>query len=156
MKPSKKVASLFLTISLVLVVLFSCKKKETEEPPVVDEPTKANKELLINKNWKMTSLMFGTIDFYSTIAACESDDISIFSADSTFVIDEGLTKCNTADPQTKSTGVWIFIDNDTKLVMTPTTGNPDTGAIVQLDESVFKLRVKVPPYGEAVATFSKQ
>lgn len=89
-------------------------------------PTSNKRELLINKNWMLTSQKgkIGTeeIDIYSTKQSCEKDNLFCFEPTGIYVIDEAATKCKSTTIQLEK-GVWylsadqkvltIIIDRDT-------------------------------------------
>jgi hypothetical protein len=58
----------------------------------------------------------GTVDLdvTSNIQACDLDDTYTFKSDGTGATDEGLTKCNTTDPQSTSFS-WSFKNNETVM-----------------------------------------
>jgi hypothetical protein len=87
-------------------------------------------ELLTTRNWKITALTVNPAfspgiaqpavsDWYAQMQDCEKDNLRTYKVDGSYTIDEGATKCNTNDPQTKS-GTWVF--NPDKTILTETMG----------------------------------
>jgi len=117
--------SILLTLVLIAITAsFNSCKKDKEE---VTTP-KTKTQLLCGKNWKLTAeICDPAIDWngsgavstnvYNQMQSCEKDDIVIFNTNGTYTNDEGVSKCNTADPQTV-TGSWVFNTNETILSRT--------------------------------------
>jgi hypothetical protein len=107
---------IYAVISLVLVVLFSCKK---------DDKTKTKTELLTNGSWHVTAYVVDpAIDWdsdgddetnvYEIMDECVKDDHTTFFANGTGELDEGASKCDPGDPQDIPLS-WKFEQNDTQL-----------------------------------------
>jgi len=114
-----------LIFSFLISIIFSCKKSNDPAP---------TRTSLIAKTWLLTSITFSpslAVSYYgSTIQLtdatlllkdCTKDDLYIFNSDKTFVVDEGLTKCNTSDPQTKAKGVWSLSKDPNSVNKTDST-----------------------------------
>jgi hypothetical protein len=114
----------FLVITTT-AILTSCSKDEATTTPTNNNPTATAN--LTAKDWKLTGLTISTpigeINFLDSIDACEKDDLLKFNTDGTITEKEGATKCNPADPDTKSGGVWAFLNNETKLRIIDTDTN---------------------------------
>lgn len=132
----------FTLIALALGLLFfaSCDKaNETTTPapttptPTTPAPTtptpKTKKELLVDGKWQWVGLEFVTtvngqdslVDGWSVVEDCVKDNIMTYSADGKGTIDEMATKCDPADPQTK-TLTWELMNNDTEVKVTDDEG----------------------------------
>ena len=117
---------LFLGL-IISTTLFSCKK---DEATTTNPSTKTRTQYLTQKPW--TNAI--------GLPPCNTDDITIFKTDFTYVEDNGATKCNTSDPQILETGTWSFTTNETHL-----NYNRNLGAashtldwkIEQLDDNIF-------------------
>ena len=98
-----------------------------------------------------------TIDVFSQVPTCLSDNFYTFGADGTLTVDEGATKCDPSDPQT-STGNWKLLDNNTKLQGVDITGASNTSTtVIQLDNNTLKLQDTTTYSGAtvtAIATFT--
>jgi len=110
MKHAVLVASLFLVVAAV-----SCKKDDDN-----DELTTF--QLITSATWSIDSVGWdmdnnGQIDGAAPVQACDVDNTITFSSDSTGVVDEGATKCNTANPQTVPFE-WTLNDSTKVLFMT--------------------------------------
>ena len=93
---------------------------------IVINPAPDYNALITAKNWKLTAL---TVDparayyflgpeitnWYAQMKECETDNIYTFNSNGSFSIDEGASKCDTDDPQTR-TGTWVF--NPEKTIYT--------------------------------------
>lgn len=81
---------------------------------------------------------------------CEKDDITTFSSDGTFTIDEGATKCNPSDPQISDSGTWELSSDEKTITI---KGFP--AEIITLTSA--DLVVKIDLLGtNTTATFKKQ
>ena len=127
MKHSTNACGSFLILTVVLLFT-SCKKINTTDEATV----KSTLLLLQNKNWKLTALTVtpgssgtGTEDVYNTsMEACEKDNIYRFNSGNVFILDEGLTKCDPADPQTEN-GTWDYNDATSTLHFQNSTSSDD-------------------------------
>ena len=101
--------------------------------------TNITKTDLISKAWKYKtfSAVAGalTIDVLSTLQPCELDDIYRFNSNKTYTIEEGVTKCNSSDPQIKESGSWRFNAAETKLYL-----GTDSVDIIDLTSTSLHLR----------------
>jgi len=101
--------ALVIIASVVLVSLAGCGDKSTPTP------TPSKTELICKGKWEIASLpiepaldLGGGVklkDYTQMLQDCEKDNFYAFKADNTYTLDEGLLKCNPADPQTEP-GVW--------------------------------------------------
>ena len=119
-------------IFLFFFVLNSCKK----------EDTKSKTDLITQKTWMIQKVESKDgnnpwEDDYPNWDACSKDDRYIFRANNTYEFNEGLTKCDPADPQIFDSGSWTFTDNETKLII-----GSDVFTIVSLTETNLILSVQ--------------
>ncbi len=117
--------AIFLQLVLICVI-FSCKKDET--------PT----QILQKHNWLITGETIspavninGTniTDVYVLLNACARDNFIHFNSDKTITQDEGASKCNTTDPQTKVAGKWDLSSDAKNLYLTDTDLSGLTGTL---------------------------
>ena len=117
----------------------SCKKDKDDPKP------QSRTELLTAKNWRLsasTSVNGSvTTDRYAAMPACRKDDFLKFNSDKSLVNDEGLTRCGSNDPQSR-TLVWELTANDTKLGIraTPSSSSQEVYDVVELSASTLKFR----------------
>lgn len=133
--------SIKTTISLLILTFFiiisSCSKD--------DDNQGATKAQLIARNWKQTDLLAAQaglppVSIFDTFfEACNKDDIWQFKSDGTYTVVEGATKCNSADPETVTSGTWQLTDNDTKIIVDDASEPAQTLNIVELTNTSFKL-----------------
>lgn len=130
-----------LILILCIVLVYSACKKEDDNtggnnnntnnnPP---QPTK--KELITAKAWKYhswtvdpalkDSMNNPITDYLAYLPACTRDNLIIFHTNANVDIDEGTTKCDPQDPQTK-TASWFFMANETAVNMYNTVYTIDT------------------------------
>ena len=131
---------------------FSCSKKEKDPTPPLTRT-----QLLSSKKWQLRSATIEgpgqpIIDIYALTSPCTRDDYEQFNLPNTYVNDEGLTKCGTADPQTKL-GLWALINNDTQLTVTY-DGQSNTSTIDELTESTLKV-TSIQPQGNGTNAIIK-
>lgn len=146
MKSLKQPFRLLIICLLSFNLLFSsCKKDEEELSPKT--------ELLTNSAWKMTAYTvdpgFPTFDNEGNITGstngifvllddCEKDDTHKFNTDKSLVTDEGMTRCDSSDPQ-KTNGTWTFNTDETTLTITE-EGESQIVTILELTAGVLQLQ----------------
>ena len=100
-----------------LIFIISCKKNNDPGP---------TRSSLIARTWLLKSITFSpalTVSIYGSstqltdatllLKDCTKDDLYTFNLNKTFIVDEGATKCNSSDPQTKAKGMWsLSIDSN--------------------------------------------
>lgn len=160
MLPLKKIYDKFHIITTVrllllipLVTLISCGKDDNPGPPV-PAPTKT--QLLTERTWRLTDYTADpaypvngnpTTNLFAQLPQCAIDNIYIYTAvnstDTTGVAkhDEGLTKCQSTQPQT-IIGSWSFNPDYSKF---RETFNGQTGEanILELTSTTFKVSTQV-------------
>ena len=81
---------------------------------------KSKTQLLTGMEWKL-SKSEGRLnsnpftDHYPSLPSCTQDDKYKFNTDNTYVLSEGVSKCNTTDPDIIASGIWHFTQNETKI-----------------------------------------
>lgn len=131
------------SISLIIIAtfaMFACTKED--EPTLIEE--------LAKSNWKKTQILMSTDSITAnpsdTIPAtlvvsadCKKDNIWSFDADNnTFKLDEGATKCDVSDPQTKDEGVITDLNNGARLLVDG-GGENEIWEIESLSASSFRV-----------------
>ena len=93
-------------ILFLLIALPSCKKETT--------PNVSKADILTAGTWRLTYMMVTTVtgdyDAYASYPDCRKDDFFRFNKDGTEEINEGPTKCNSADPQIQIKQ-WRFLNS---------------------------------------------
>lgn len=108
-----------VALSLALLGgLTSCDDNSDPNPA----PIKTATELLMAKSWKITAVTEKegdepAEDVYVDGPTCLQDNIYQFQTGGVFVLDEGATRCNSADPQTR-TGTWAQSNSGMTLTAT--------------------------------------
>ncbi|MEZ4963239.1 MAG: DUF5004 domain-containing protein [Saprospiraceae bacterium] len=119
-----------------------------------DEATPNKTKYLTGGNWQLTAMTsdpaidwFGTpvTNVYAQLPACLKDDLTIFKSNGTVNFDEGASKCEPNDPQTK-TGTWTFNTDQTVLSVTQ-DGETESWDISELKDNTFKAVYKVVEEG---------
>lgn len=118
--------------SALQILNTSCSKDNDDPAPA----GKTKTELLVKSSWKFSDAKVGGASVAAFLQACQKDNVATFVASGTGTADEGLTKCNGADPQT-TPFTWNFQTNETILfVSTPLfTGGSSSFTIVSLTET---------------------
>jgi hypothetical protein len=126
----KQFAYFITTLILVLFIVSSCGK---DDDPIV---VKTKTQLLTQSSWKFKSAFVGTTDYSGFLQTCQKDNILTFSSNGSGNIDEGLTKCNGADPQ-NTLFTWNFQTNETILfISTPLfTNGSSTFDLISVSET---------------------
>jgi hypothetical protein len=120
-------------------------------------PVKTKTQLLTQSTWKFSTATVGGSDVSAFLQTCQKDNILTFVAAGTGIVDEGLTKCNMADPQT-SPFTWNFQSSETILFISATlfSGGSSTFNLVTLTETKLVVSQNVTISGttqNAVVTF---
>ncbi|OGX91494.1 lipocalin family protein [Hymenobacter coccineus] len=128
--------SLLFTALVAVSAIVACSKKGDDPQPLT--PT----QLLTAQKWRVSSATIAgpgqpTIDLTALSAPCKLDDYVQFADPSTYVVDEGATKCDSRDAQTQL-GTWAFANNDTQLSISY-TGDNYTATVNELTASSLKL-----------------
>ena len=133
----------FFILAIFSFVFFSCDKDDSSSPGT----TTSNTTILAQQSWKFNNAGLdpnkdGTIDtdVSSQVLACLKDNSVTFAANGSGTVDEGATKCNTADPQTLPF-TWSFASNETLINI---NGNAIAGKggqykVVALTSTQFSL-----------------
>ena len=103
-------------LSIIAIAFFSCKKDESSPPATITKTT-----ILAEQSWKFNNAGLdpnkdGTIDqdVSSFVSSCLKDNTVSFATNGSGTSDEGLTKCNSADPQSIPF-TWSFASNETLI-----------------------------------------
>ena len=147
----KKLVLVAISASLLFV---ACKKDDSLPDPNNNNNNNTS-STLTSGSWKMVSstsvieypapVGTQTVDLFALMQSCVKDNLYIFKTDNTTVSDEGVTKCNSSDPQQKTAGTWALINNNTKLQITENSTSI-TADILTLNSSTLELRY-VTTYG---------
>ena len=113
MQKLTRILSIVLLITASSVILAACSKKTEEVTKTV---------LLTTSTWKFSEAGIdpdgdGKIDQglpAGTLASCQTDFVLSFKSDKTGTLDEGATKCSTADPQS-TPFTWELNSDNTKI-----------------------------------------
>lgn len=123
---------------LALACTLSCGKEEKKDDP--QPPTQTQR--LSAKKWQvrsstLTSPTQPDVDLYALVRSCSQDDFVEFAAQRTFRSDEGPTKCQSTDIQTRL-GVWALNANETQLMVT-FNGSTTSYTIDELTDTSLRL-----------------
>jgi hypothetical protein len=157
----KNMKKALLYCSALLILGTSCKKNDDNNS---NPNSSSRKTQLTTGKWKITASistfdlgngMTQNADLFSLLSPCQQDNLYIFNADNTATADEGATKCNSSDPQSKAAGNWQLLNNDTQLSLQDPT-NPllqsITADIVQLDNTTLVVKYNTALNGVQAAT----
>lgn len=137
----KKYISCFALAGLVM--LAACSKKNDPAPLTPEQL------IVTSKGWVATAITINPAlrfpgapaitDFFAFLEPCEKDNITFFTSDLKYKVDEGASKCDPSDTQIQVQGTWSFNPAKTIITLTSTTGG-DTEAftIAELSASTFK------------------
>ncbi|UYZ58598.1 hypothetical protein [Hymenobacter latericus] len=134
-----KNSPLFGALAIALT-LGACKKD--------DEKPKSKTELLTAKNWRITedkrttatSTQSTTTDAYASYQECMKDDFVKYNTNKQVEFNKGTTKCSATEAQSQ-TNNWDFTADETKLILSASSGFSVTYDIVELNASAMKLKV---------------
>lgn len=120
---------LFTTVSFFA----SCGKDNGDDNP----PTaKTKTELISTGTWKFSTATVGGMNVASFIQACQKDNTMTFVATGSGTLDEGATRCDVADPQTRSF-TWNFASSESVLHVSTVlfTGGSSDFNVVSITET---------------------
>jgi hypothetical protein len=93
-------------------VIYGCNKDDNDDNSTDD--IKAKVQLMTSATWKYDTAAISDKDGNPTMAlpsgiieSCDKDNTITFKSDSTGVLNEGTTKCNSGDPQTTNFKWWF-------------------------------------------------
>ncbi len=130
--------TLGIVASIALISIASC----GDEPLPAPAPSKT--ELICKGKWEIASLpiepsidLGGGVqlkDYTQMMQDCEKDNSWTFSADNTYILDEGLLKCKPADPQTKP-GVWSLSADGKTFTL-----DGEKATLIMIDDNNLQFR----------------
>jgi len=144
MKSSFKFIAL---LSIVFILIFSCKKDNDDDP----KPTPTKTQMLIG-SWKMNSWTvnppiiqldsnFDTIyvsDMYADYQDCSKDDLLVFKSHNIYLVEEGDSTCSPDGPQVIVSGNWTLSSDEKHIVITNSWGT-SSNEIKSLSSSLLEL-----------------
>lgn len=139
MQKNKLIVPFFAAL-LLLAIFWGCSKKSSSSSSSGD----ATVNLITSASWKYDTSGIdidqnGTVDIGDTVLKpCFKDDIFTFHKDSTGVLDEGPTKCNSVDPQTAPL-FWFLTNSDKVFNVTSNTALNGTLNIFSINSSKMVL-----------------
>jgi hypothetical protein len=145
-----QITSLLTGLLSVLFLLSSCEKNNGPAP-------KTKTDLIAQGTWKFSAATVGGSDVSGLLQTCQKDNVLTFVAAGSGTVDEGLTKCNMADPQTNPF-TWSFASSETILNVSATlfTGGSSVFTVVSLTETQLIVSQNITVGGStqnAVVTF---
>src|SRR5262245_9992135 len=144
MNMKKTMSCLILGLMAFAFTTTGCGDKGDDPPP---PPPKTKTQLISQGTWRFSNATWGTTNMNSMLQDCWKDNTMLFvvvsTGTGTGTIDEGPTKCNGGDPQSRPF-TWLFTTNETVLsVDTPILpGGTSNFTIVSL--TATELVVKQP------------
>jgi len=142
---------LLIVLISAVICISGCKKI----PVIPENKAKA----IIGKKWKLTGYTENNVDkLTENYAPCELDNIDIYMPDGSYIIDEGLTKCNDDDEQLQEGSKWTIKGN--KLILSYENDDYDMEIEAQfeiLEVSAKTLVLAIPNFdgpGKFVFTFT--
>lgn len=144
---------------ILLFLLFQLACSNNDENPLVNENESDRFELLTNsKGWKLNSSTISpaypindtlkVVDGLLLGLECNNDNILFFNSDSTYEVMEGLTKCDSADPELKYSGSWELNDDQTQIITRVDSGSRiEVFEIASVRENEFTTNVNFTEEG---------
>jgi hypothetical protein len=127
-----------------------------------DEDTAKRSEVILGKNWTITAMTINPAinflgipisDFYSFMSDCEKDNFLTYFSSGSVIQDEGLTKCETTDPQQTNGSYWWSADE--KVLTQVFEGDTLSLTIESFsDKKVVGKYVMVEDMGEGEKTYT--
>ncbi|MCS6794777.1 MAG: lipocalin family protein [Raineya sp.] len=126
----KRLIYFALMLSVAFIGVFSCKKKDPEPTP---------RQKILGR-WKMTAGSITIGGNTEQVAPCTLDDITEFKTGDVYTIDEGATKCNSSDPQTRS-GTYVLNEAGTTLTINdPSIGIGIVFQVLELTNTTLRIK----------------
>ncbi|GAA4451240.1 hypothetical protein [Rurimicrobium arvi] len=129
---------LLLPVAALLIFAEACKKdKKTTTPTTpgtVDTPYSKYTALTTDK-WQVTAIYMTattgdtSLDYYSTLETCATNNYYIFNTDQSITLDEGATKCDDTVAQRTTDGNWTLSSDTTKFTLKDSKILPFSGAV---------------------------
>lgn len=144
----------WLLISALVITLLVTGSSCDKDDDVIQTPV--TRAQLLARSWKQTDLLASvpggspTSVFLTVMEACQRDNIWTFKSDGTYIVTEGATKCNAADPDTATTGTWVLTDSDTKITIDDVNEAAQTFSITELTSSSLKINGNITYGGTAI------
>jgi len=149
-------------VALAGLVMFAACSKKNDPAPLTPE------QLIVTpKGWVITAItvnpavqipgLLPITDVFASQEPCEKDNITFFTADSKYKVDEGASKCDPSDTQIQDQGTWSFNPAKTIITIDSNDGFSEVITIAELSASTFKgtFQGVVPETGTAtVYTFT--
>jgi len=136
----KKYISCFALAGLVMFA--SCSKKNDPAPLTPEQL------IVTPKGWVATAITINPAlqipglppitDFFAFQEPCEKDNITFFTSDLKYKVDEGASKCDPSDTQIQDQGTWSFNPAKTIITLDSNNGAPEAFTIAELSASTFK------------------
>jgi len=136
-------------LSGAVIFFTSCKKDSNN--------TKTKTDFLVQGSWKFDNATVSGTDVSSLILGCQKDNTITFSLGGAGTLDEGATRCNASDSQTRHF-TWSLTANETLLHVNDTlfTGGSSDFNVGTLDDNQLVLSQNINIMGTlqpAVVTF---
>lgn len=124
----KRTIQIFSFLALLTFSFSACQKTGD----IIDPPTAS--ELLADGAWKLTAQTVDPAIIVNNVAienefnqlfACQRDNLFNYNESGSFTLEEGDTKCDSADPQILETGTWSVDETESFLqrIVNSTTTN---------------------------------
>ena len=148
----KKILYSAISIFFIGSFIVACKKNSDN-----NNTPKTKTELISASAWKFDNAKVSGVDVSGLLDDCDKDNTATFVSNGSGTVDEGPTKCNSADPQTVSF-TWTFENNETTLQATAPLfpGGNGTFTIVTLTDTQLVVSQDITVSGvtqNAVITF---
>ena len=141
----------FILPVLAAATLYTACKKDSSNNQ------KTRTDFLVQGSWKFDNATVSGTDVSSLIQGCQKDNTITFALGGTGTLDEGATRCNVSDSQTRHF-TWSLTANETLLQVNDTlfTGGSNQFNVQTLDDNQLVLSQNINIMGTlqpAVVTF---
>ena len=135
----KKIFFFLLAVSITSAVIISCTKND-DTTPVTNFTYISQRPWILKNEWAKAAIDSPWKVIDTALPVCYRDNITTFSSNNRFTVDEGKIKCDTTKyaPQILLSGTWSLQNNQTTLVTGSSTGS-QTFTIEYLNDTQLQL-----------------
>lgn len=143
----KRISSTLIYFILIVLVALSCKVKDRNQESTADNSSKKQSVAWLlagdeSKGWAIQSFNVNGEDQLKSLEPCQLDNIDYYFRNQVFESNEGLSRCNTNDPDILRRGKWS-LNSDSTVVEVKLGTDLFSLTIIELTEDTFHYRSEI-------------